>query len=140
MRNVVPIHGITSEVSGFNSTQDTSWFKQNRKGLEGKSPPPQFGYHQRNKKGSNSKDTGSHFDGGVQTVDPIISFGRAIGPGGSLQPKIEKKKFKTIDHPELKEIKVTGVLSEGGKKKNRDRDNKMDGFQQVQMPSIVDNE
>ena len=47
--------------------------------------------------------------------DPMMSFGRAIGPGGSLQPKIgsrNKQQFKTLD-PTRRRAKET-VLSEGG--------------------------
>lgn len=55
----------------------------------------------------------------MQTVDPMISFGRAIGPGGSLQPRIEKKKFKTID-PDLADNQGAVVLSEGGHNSNYD--------------------
>lgn len=52
--------------------------------MEGKMMPPS------NKYSLNNKRTGKqgHFDGGVQMGDPMMSFGRAIGPGGSLQPKI----------------------------------------------------
>ena len=49
----------------------------------------------------------------------MISFGRAIGPGGSLQPRIEKKQFKTID-PDLADNQGAVVLSEGGHNSNYD--------------------
>ena len=45
----------------------------------------------------------------------MISFGRAIGPGGSLQPVVgsrNKKQFKTLDPRAQNENQ--GVLSEGG--------------------------
>ena len=64
--------------------------------------------------------------------DPMMSFGRAIGPGGSLQPKIggrnKQQHFKTLDPS--RRTKET-VLSEGGGSinKHQQHDN--------QMPSIV---
>ena len=87
----MPTLNVESEMSKFNSTQDTTWFKpgqQNKKGMEGRSVPPHFGYHKRNAANSKNNSGVGHFDGGVQTVDPMISFGRAIGPGNSLQLRL----------------------------------------------------
>lgn len=88
VRNVVPVKSPGSDVSRFNSTQDTAWFKPGHKNSVS-TKMAKNGKYRSNGKSMSPRDASAagHFDGGVQTVDPMISFGRAIGPGGSLQPR-----------------------------------------------------